>query len=193
MDRISLSDFGKANEMKSRLNVGSKAPDFSFNTPWENNLSFYKEAGSKTAVLFFLRYYGCPVCRMEMSKIKREINILKQKNTEVFVVLQSPPSTLTSLLNEEDWPFTIISDPQGDIFHLYHVEPGGIFKYMHPAGLVAAIKAIYQGFRHGKFEGKETQTPAVFTVSSDKAVTFVYYGSNVGDIPSLADIADHVR
>jgi peroxiredoxin len=182
-----------ANKMKFRLNVGNKAPDFSFNTPWENNLSFYREVGNKTAVLFFLRYYGCPVCQMEMSDIRRDINILKQRDTKVFVVLQSPPSTLKSLLRGEDWPFTIISDPQGDIFHLYHVEAGGIFKYMRPAGLVAAIKAISHGFRHGKFEGKETQTPAVFTVSSDKTVTFAYYGSNVGDIPSLADIMDHVR
>lgn len=179
--------------MKVRLNAGNKAPDFSFNTPWENNLSFYKEAGDKTAILFFMRYYGCPVCQMEMSDIRRGMDILKQKGAKVFVVLQSPLSTLTSLLRKEDWPFTIISDPKGDIFHLYHVEPGGIFKYLHPAGLVAAIKAVSQGFKHGKFEGKETQTPAVFTVSSDRNVTFAYYGKNVGDIPSLAEVADHVR
>jgi thioredoxin-dependent peroxiredoxin len=179
--------------MKSRLNVGNKAPDFSFNTPWKNNVSFYREAGDNRAVLFFLRYYGCPVCQMEMSNIRREINTLKQKGIKVFVVLQSPPSTLTSLLHEEDWPFTIISDPLGDIFHLYHVEPGGIFKYMHPAGLVEAVKAVSKGFKHGKFEGKETQMPAVFTVSSEKTITFAHYGTNVGDIYSLAEIADHIR
>ncbi|MGD0276695.1 MAG: redoxin domain-containing protein [Syntrophales bacterium] len=178
--------------MKSRLNVGSKAPDFSFNTPWENNLSFYKETDNKKAVLFFLRYYGCSVCQMEMSSIRREINVLRQGDTKVFVILQSHPSTLTSLLRKKDWPFIIVSDPQGDIFHLYHVEPGGILKYMHPAGLVAAIKAVSQGFRHGKFEGKETQMPAVLTISSDKTITFAYYGSNVGDIPSLTEIAGHI-
>jgi peroxiredoxin len=191
-----IKSYGMVTEMKYRLNVGSKAPDFSFTTPWKSNVSFYREIGDKTAVLFFLRYYGCPVCQMEMSNIRREINIFKQRDTKVFVVLQSPLSTLTSLLRYEDWPFTIISDPQGDIFHLYHVEPGGIFKYLHPAGLFAAIKAVSHGFKHGKFEGKETQMPAVFIVSSDKTIdktiTFAHYGTNVGDISSLASIADHI-
>jgi peroxiredoxin len=178
--------------MKPRLDRGSKAPDFTFNTPWKKNVSFYREVGDKTAALFFLRYYGCPVCQMEMSKIKQEINIFKKWDAMVFIVLQSPPSTLASLLREEDWPFTIISDPLGEIFHLYHVKPS-LLKYLNPAGLVAAIKALFRGFKHGKFEGRETQMPAVFTVSSNRIVTFAYYGTNVGDISTLTKIAGYIR
>ena len=58
--------------------------------------------------------------------------------------------------------------------------------YLHPAGLIKAIKAISRGFRHGKFEGKETQLPAAFTMTADKIIKYAHYGENIGDIPSLA-------
>jgi peroxiredoxin len=174
------------------LAMGYKAPDFRFKTPWDGEVNFYDAAGNNPAVLIFLRYYGCPVCQMEMAKIKQEIDLVRQKGGRVFVVLQSAPETLASLTSKEDWPFTIISDPQGKIFQLYGVEAGGIIKYLHPAGLIAAIKAISRGFRHGKFEGKETQLPAAFAITGDKLIKYGYYGANISDMPSLAKIINSI-
>jgi peroxiredoxin len=169
----------------SKLAIGDKAPDFRFRTPWDEETNFYDAVGNKPAVLIFLRYYGCPVCRMEMTRIKQEIDLSRQKQGRVFVVLQSTPQTLASLINKEYWPFTIICDPQGKVFQLYGAE-SGIIKYLHPAGLIAAITAIRRGFRHGKFEGKETQLPAAFAMNADKIIKYAHYGENISDIPSLA-------
>ncbi|MCX5849421.1 MAG: peroxiredoxin-like family protein [Deltaproteobacteria bacterium] len=172
--------------MNAKLTLGNKAPDFRFKTPWDDEINFYNAVGNNRAVLIFLRYYGCPVCQMEMAKIKQEIELVSKKGGRVFVVLQSAPETLASLTNREDWPFSIISDPQGKIFQIYFVEAGGIIKYLHPAGLIAAIKAIGRGFRHGKFEGKETQLPAAFAITADKVIKYAHYGKNISDMPSLS-------
>ena len=174
--------------MQSKLTIAKKAPDFKFKTPWDDEVNFYDAAGNNPAVLIFLRYYGCPVCRMEMAKMKQEINIIRQKGVHLFVVLQSAPETIDALIKKDDFPFTIICDPQGKVFQLYGVEAGGFIKYLHPAGLVAAIKAVSKGFMHGKFEGKETQLPAAFAVSADKIIKYAYYGENISDIPSLEKI-----
>ena len=175
--------------MDSKMAIGSKAPDFKFQTPWDGEAGFYDVLGNKPAVLIFLRYYGCPVCRMEMAKIKQEIEVARQKGAHVFVALQSAPKNISSLSAREYWPFTIICDPQGKTFQLYGVDPGGIFQYLHPAGLLAAIKATTQGFRHGKFEGKETQLPAAFALNADKVIKYVHYGETISDVPPLAAIA----
>ena len=53
---------------------------------------------------------------------------------------------------------TIISDPQRESFSAHGVEAGGIINYLHPAGLIAAIRAMSRGFRHGKFEGEGDTT-----------------------------------
>jgi peroxiredoxin len=174
--------------MSSILTIGNKARDFKFKTPWDDEVNFYYVVGNNLAVLIFLRYYGCPVCQMEMAKIKQNIELVRKKGGRVFVVLQSAPEMLASLTNKEDWPFTIISDPQGKVFQLYGVEAGGIIKYLHPAGLIAAIKAISRGFRHGKFEGKETQLPAAFAMTAGKIIMYAHYGENISDMPSLAEM-----
>jgi len=178
--------------MYSKLAPGNKAHDFKFKTPWDDEVKFYDAVGNNPAVLIFLRYYGCPVCRMEMAKIKQEIDLVSKKGGRVFVVLQSAPETVASLIKKDDFPFTIICDPQGKVFQLYGVEAGGIIKYLHPAGLIAAIKATCHGFLHGKFEGKETQLPAAFAMTADKIIKYAHYGKNIGDMPSLTKIINGI-
>jgi len=179
--------------MGLKLNTGDKAPDFTFDTPWEGGKKFYSECGDGTAVLVFLRYYGCPVCRMELADFKRENARFEDKKANLFIVIQSDPGRIASITRKEDWPFTIICDPDADIYGSYHVAPGGIIKYMHPAGLVAAIKATLKGFRHGKFEGKETQLPAAFIISPDKTITFSHYGKTIPDVPSATILAARIN
>ena len=172
--------------MASRLTIGNKARDFKFKTPWDDEAGFYDAVGNHPAVLIFLRYYGCPVCRMEMASMKQDIELVGKKVGHLFVVLQSPPETIRSLISRDDFPFTIICDPQGKVFQLYGVDEGGIFKYLHPAGLIAAVRAISRGFRHGQFEGKETQLPAAFAMTGDKLLKYSRYGKTIGDIPELS-------
>ena len=111
----------------------------------------------------------------------------------MFVFLQSSPETVASATNENDWPFLIVCDPQGAIFKKYAVEPGVILKYLHPAGIIAAIKSIGQGFRHGKFEGKETQLPAAFALNSMKVIKYAYYGKHISDIPTPTSLAASIK
>jgi len=179
--------------MNPKLKPGDNAPDFRFDSPWKSDQAFYQIAAKKPAAVVFLRYFGCPVCQMEMANLKKKIDIFNQKKAKIFVVLQSSPATIASLGKQEDWPFTIVCDPDAEVFKLYHVEPGGFFKYLHPAGLLAAIKATFQGFMHGKFEGRETQLPAGFVVAADTTITFSYYGKNISDTPQPETLAANIR
>lgn len=172
-----------------QLKTGDIAPDFPMDTPWETGKFFYKNTGKNPAVLIFLRYQGCPVCQMEMARIKKNIDRFKQKNARVYVILQSQRQTVASLSDSGDWPFTIICDPDGVLFQLYGVAPGGFLKYLHPAGLVAAVKATFAGFRHGKFEGRETQLPAAFAVAPDRYIRYAYYGKTISDVPDPETLA----
>jgi peroxiredoxin len=176
----------------ARLPIRGEAPDFEYDTPWDKGHGFHESAGGKPAVLVFLRYLGCPICQASLANLKREIDLIKQKGADLFVILQSSPETVANLTKKEDWPFTIICDPRGTIFRQYRVAPGGIIKYLHPAGVIAVIRATRRGYRHGKFEGRETQLPAVFIVSPEKIITFAHYGKHVDDIPSPTIIASHI-
>jgi thioredoxin-dependent peroxiredoxin len=178
--------------LRIRMKVGEKAPDFRFDTPWQSSQDFYGATQHQSAILVFLRYHGCPVCQMEMAHLKREIGIFNGKDVRIFVFLQSAIQTLSPLIKEGDFPFTIVCDPEGKIFRLYAVAPGGLLKYFHPAGLLAFVKATGRGFIHKKFEGHETQLPAAFIIRPDKTIKYVHYGRHIGDVPKPSTLAANI-
>lgn len=175
--------------MRIRMKVGDQAPNFEFESPWGPPRELYEAAQDRPAVLVFLRYLGCPICQMEMATLKREAGLLEEKGASVFVFVQSPTSTLAPLLNRDEWPFEIASDPDGRIYRLYAVPSGCILRYLRPAGLLTAVKAVASGYMHRKFEGRETQLPAVFVLNRDKTVRFAHYGRHIGDLPRPSAVA----
>ncbi|TGL03161.1 hypothetical protein EHQ43_15290 [Leptospira bouyouniensis] len=175
----------KTMKNQNHLLKGNNAPIFIYNTPWERELEF-DPTKTGASILFFLRYIGCPVCQFELAKIKRDIALAD--DYKVYVVLQSDPKIVASKTEPNDWPLTIVCDKNSELFRLYNVLPGSILDYLNPKGLVTAIKALFHGHFHGKFEGNETQLPAIFVISRDKKIEYAYYGKAINDVPSIESL-----
>ena len=171
-----------------------QAPDFTFDTPWEQHLEFHKSIEGTMAVLFFLRYLGCPICQSKISEIRHDAEQFRAKGASVFVVLQSDPAVVRAALEDDEaMPFTIICDPEQAIFKRYGVEPGNIFHYIAPSVIMKSIRASRGGFARGLKEGNELQRPAVFIIDRQKTVAFAYHGKNIGDLPENAVIAARLK
>jgi thioredoxin-dependent peroxiredoxin len=179
--------------MKKRLSIGMKAPNFTYDSVTEQSLDFYKTSKGKKAVLFFLRYAGCPVCQLKIRDILRDYRDFKAAGLEVFVILQSVPSTVREALAGATVPFSIVCDGDGKLFELYGVSAGNIFQYLAPSVIVKAIKAARAGIKHGKKEGNEMQLPAVFIVNTAGTIDYAYYGMNIGDVPDNSVILGAAR
>ena len=181
--------------MKNKLASEMTAPDFTFDSPWKKSLMFYDFLKGDKTILMFLRYMGCPICQMKISEIKNDSDEFKKNKIDVLVVLQSDAKNvigINEIVKEEDLPFTIVLDPKEEIFKLYGVLPGSIFRYATPGTIKKAMKSKKLGFKHGVNEGKEMQLPAVFIVDKEKKIKYAYYGKNVSDVPEnevLLDIA----
>ena len=175
--------------MDDRLTVGAVAPNFVFVSPGGPPRELYAAMRDGPAVLVFLRYFGCPISQMEVERLKREAGALTAKGATVIVVVQSPASTLSSAMQVAELPFEVAADPEGTIYGLYSVVAASVLRYLRPEGLFAAARALSSGFMHRRFEGKETQLPAVFFVNPDKTVRFAHYGRHIGDLPSPTVVA----
>jgi len=169
--------------MKKRLSIGTKAPNFTYDTVTEQSLDFYKTIRGRRSVLFFLRYAGCPICQMKLRDILRNHEDFRAAGLEVFVILQSVPSTVREALAGTPVPFRIVCDGNSRIFKLYGVSAGNILQYLAPSVILKAIKAARAGIKHGKKEGNEMQLPAVFIVGAEGSIDYAYYGMNIGDVP----------
>ncbi len=179
--------------MSKGLTIGTTAPNFTFDTVSGQGLDFYKTVKGKKAVLFFLRYAGCPVCQLKIRDILRDHKEFGAAGLGVFVILQSVPSSVKEGLAGATVPFTIICDQDGKLFSLYGVAPGNLFHYLAPSVLRKAMKAFRSGIRHGKKEGNEMQLPAVFIVNGKGTIDYAYYGKNIGDVPENRAILDAAR
>jgi thioredoxin-dependent peroxiredoxin len=179
--------------MEKRLGTGMTAPNFTYNTISRQSLDFYKTSRGKKSVLFFLRYAGCPICQMKIGDLLHDHAKFRAAGLEVYVVLQSDPSSVKEGITGSSAPFEIICDPREKIFALYGVAPGNIFQYLAPSVIMKAMKASRGGFRHGKKEGKEMQLPAVFVVNGEGKIDYAYYGKNIGDVPDNSVILNAAR
>jgi len=119
--------------MYSKLAPGNKAHDFKFKTPWDDEVKFYDAVGNNPAVLIFsalLRMSGLPNGNGK-NKTGNPIWSVK-KEGGYFVVLQSAPETVASLIKKDDFLHYYLR-PSRESFPTLCVEAGGIIKYLHPA------------------------------------------------------------
>jgi peroxiredoxin len=174
-----------------KLKIGDKAPEFTYDTPWGKGLRFSGKGSGKTSVFIFMRYLGCPICQTDIANLKQEIDLIGHGEDNLYVVLQGHAEAMEMLTGKVDWPFAVISDPEGKIFRKFRVNPEGMIKYLHPAGLIAAVRATIQGYRNGRFEGRETQLPAVFIVDRDNTISFAHYGEQLHGAPRKKPAALH--
>ncbi len=173
----------------NRLQKGSFAPNFEYQTHFDNDSKeYFTESQDKKSILFFLRYVGCLVCQLDIKRINDNLYLFRNKNTEIFVVIQSTTESIETYKKIQQVDFKIVSDPSSKIYKDYAVKKGNLFQFLHLKSIPKIIKSLKYGFRHGKFEGEETQLPAVFIVDENHKITYCYYGESISDLPSIDEL-----
>lgn len=172
-----------------KLHIGDEVPSFKITSPWLEIKYAFKERTSKNkAVIFFLRYYGCLICQLEIKKIRDELATFRENFIDVYLIIQSASQTIAEKTQATDWQFHIICDPQAEVYESFGVLEGNLLQFLHPSGLPKVIQSLRYGNKHGQFEGKETQLPAVFGINTDNKITYAHYGKHISDLPDFQTI-----
>ena len=177
-----------------KLEKNNLAPDFTYNTAYENGKNFFAQLSEKGNVLMFSRYIGCSLCQVKLMEMNADYKKFQTEGINVFFVLQSRSETTKPKLDELNIPFDVILDTDEEIYKLYEV---GAAK--NKAGLVSPkvlgmIKnAKDMGIEHGEYEGNELQLPAVFVLDSKGSIKLAHYAKNLGDLPSTDEIINAAR
>lgn len=175
------------------LTEGGVMPDFGFSTPFKTGLTLaetVKEVPGKTALLF-LRYFGCTLCQYDIHQFMVHYDAIKSKGGQLLIVLQSDPKKVAAQLEPGDLPFSIICDPDAELYRRFGVAPAASKEKMAGPGTMEKIgKARAAGFEHGEYEGNELQLPAVFVMDKERRLEYVHYGAVVDDVPEPEKLAE---
>lgn len=176
----------------AKLTTGQVMPDFSFDTPFEQDRTLAETAARVTGktALVFLRYYGCTLCQYDIHQYAQSYGELTKNGGQLLVVLQSDPAALARQITPESLPFEIICDPEQALYHRFEIAPApSQAKMVSPKTVLKLAKVTAAGFKHGDYEGDELQLPAAFVVDRGLKLEYVRYGKTVDDVPSSKELA----
>lgn len=100
------------------LETGDKAPDFSLIA--DNGKPFKLSSKVKgNALLVFYPGDGLPVCKQQMMDYRDGYDKFNDMGVEVIAISADEPSYIKSFKKENDLPFTLLSDTEGEVAKMY--------------------------------------------------------------------------
>jgi peroxiredoxin len=175
------------------INVGEKVPSFDIKDV--NGQKVEIEEGKKY-IISFHRYMGCVWCQMDIIKLLKEKDKLKEKGVEVIIFIQSPEEVVKEYLKDfPDFPFRLVPDPEKKVYKIFGVESGSFLDLVSPTALLRTLKdspllSKYR-FVKGGVKGDRYLRPAFFVVDNG-IVIWAYKSKNVADSPDISEMLSKV-
>ncbi len=166
-------------EAPMRIAAGSKAPSFRR----EDLLGTTVDSAAVSGPLWvgFFRYATCPLCNLRIHTMIGEWDRWQHRCTYV-AVFQSPAERFTEFMRKHQPPFSIIADPDLELFRTFSVESSFAAALKVPV-IAETVRAKMQGFPVGAFGAKDggaLRVPADFIINNG-VVNTAFYGSNVAE------------
>ena len=176
----------------TKLAVGEKMPQFKYDTAYESNVSIadtVKRVEGNTAVVF-LRYIGCTLCQYNLHHYTTHYSAIAETNGQLLIVFQSDPALVRDDIKDANVPFDIICDPTQGLYKQFELDSAPSKEALFDEEGREFLKKIKsEGFKHGKYEGNETQLPGTFVVDGDLNIVYAHYGVLANDVPTAEELA----
>lgn len=181
----------------SFLKMGEKAPTFVTKDVLGNKVHLKKLLKNSNVLLTFLRPAWCPICNARTHELIESYETMKAQGYEVIAIYPSTTEELKGYVKDLNIPFTVIADPEEELYKLYKVERSKE-KYAQTLKEDKAMKAIKKGQelyeKHGNNYGglqevEEPIIPADFVLNKgEQKIQTAYYGAYIGDHIAIKDI-----
>ncbi len=166
-----------------RLKAGATAKSFTKEDIFGGSVSLERYR-DRRLLLSFYRYASCPLCNLRIHELSKRAPVWKERGIETVAVFQSPVESVRQYVTgRHEIPFSIIADPDRELYRLYGVEGSwaGFMKSMVTRAGDGVSAMLGKGYPPGKLEGDIAMLPADFLIGPDLIIEEAYYGSDIGD------------
>ena len=116
---IWIPGFGKYTARQGNR-VGDAAPDFTLKDQDGSDVTLSEQVGDTPVVLVFYPRASSPVCTKQMCSLRNDWGKLSDK-AKVFGLSYDPPADLKKFKQDDNLPFTLLSDPNKEVAKKYGV------------------------------------------------------------------------
>ncbi|MCK4480235.1 MAG: redoxin domain-containing protein [Candidatus Lokiarchaeota archaeon] len=168
---------------KKDIKEGDEAPLFKLDSYNIGAIDLIEFRGQKV-VLIFSRYFGCPICLLDLSTlVKRKIEI-EDKGAKILYITQSGEKVAKEYIEKENIDFPVIPSSKDELYKEYGLG-------LMTAGAFTKVRsklkeATKLGIEHGEYEGWEKQGPGQFVV--DEQGKIIHASKGWLDIDSLLTV-----
>ncbi|MGH1338384.1 MAG: peroxiredoxin-like family protein [Aureispira sp.] len=202
-----LSSFGDApqypttslNKESGFLKMGEKAPSFVKKDVLGNKVHLKKVLKNSNILLTFLRPAWCPICNARTHELIKYYQEMKAQGFEIIAVYPSTVKELEGYVKDLKIPFTVIADPEEELYRLYGVERSKE-KYAQTMKEKKGLEAMNKGMelfeKNGNNYGgsqnvKEPIIPADFVLTKNgQKIQKAHYGAYIGDHVAIEELQD---
>ena len=150
--------------MNDDIKEGVNAPLFELESYTAGKVNLDELRGQKI-VLIFSRYFGCPICQLDLKDLLARKAEIEQKGAKILYITQSGEKIASEYIDKKRIDFPVIPSSKDELyadFGLGFMTPEAV------AQIPAKIKEVREfGFEHGEYEGEEKQGPGQFVIDTN--------------------------
>lgn len=163
-----LEAIEKSNLVKSALQVGDKAIDFTLNNASGTKVSLYDELKKGPVILMWYRGGWCPYCNMTLHHMQNALPEFKKQGANLLALTPELPDSSITTKEKNALEFEVLSDIDNVIARQYNV----VFK------LTDDVAASYEAsFGLSSYNGnKKAELPlaATYIIGQDKIIKYAF-------------------
>jgi len=149
------------------INEGDQAPLFKLNSYNVGEIDLTKFKGKKV-VLIFSRYFGCPICLLDLNILMTRKTEIENKGGEIIYITQSGEKIAKEYIEKEKIDFPVIPSLKDELYADYGL---GMMTKEAVSQIPSKLKEVKEkNFIHGVYEGWEQQGPGQFVLDENGKV-----------------------
>lgn len=158
---------------KNDLKEGDEAPLFKLDS-YNAGLIDLSEFRGQKVVLIFSRYFGCPICLLDLSTLMKRKAEIENKGAKLIYITQSGEKVAKEYIQKESIDFPVIPSSKDELYNEYGL---GLMTAEAFTKVRSKFKeATKLGIEHGEYEGWEKQGPGQFVVDEQGKIIHALKG-----------------
>ena len=147
------------------IKIGEKAPVFELDSYNKGKINLEEIFGKQKIVLIFSRYFGCPICQLDLKALLERQSEIESKGATILYITQSEENVANEFISKNNIDFPVILSTKDELYKDY-----GLGMMIPEAVKQVRTKfkeAIKMGITHGEYEGWEKQCPGQFVIDTN--------------------------
>jgi len=95
----------------------------------------------RPAAVIFLRYFGCPICRQQVLRLRNDWERFERAGMEVVLVGHGGPDDARRFVEARPVPFRVLVDPSRAAYERFGLKRGSIPQVFGPQCVVPMVRA----------------------------------------------------